>query len=209
MSRKLFIVINAGHGGVINNIPQTAGKRSPDGSFIEGTFNRIMSKKVSQALTDKGIENKCIIETEEDVRLSKRCAIANQLKKTYPDMLYLSIHANASGDSWSSATGVEVFTSTGETLSDLYAAWIVAQLAASDAIKIQSRMRYADDGSPDKEENFFELVNTSMPAVLVECGFYTNKEEVKLLSDEEFQWSEARAIAEGIRVAWEAILKNY
>ena len=37
------------------------------------------------------------------------------------------------------------------------------------------------DGDPDKESNFYVLVNTAMPAILSENFFMTNERECKTL----------------------------
>jgi len=41
------------------------------------------------------------------------------------------------------------------------------------------------DGDLDHEARFYELDKTHMPAVLIECGFFTNLQEARWLSSEE------------------------
>ncbi len=49
-----------------------------------------------------------------------------------------------------------------------------------------------------KSDRFQVLLQSKMPAVLVECGFLTNDEELKKLKDEEYQKDLAEGITQGI-----------
>ena len=49
-----------------------------------------------------------------------------------------------------------------------------------------------------KPERFQVLLQSKMPAVLIECGFLSNDEEAKKLKDEAYQESLAEGIAQGI-----------
>jgi len=68
------------------------------------------------------------------------------------------------------------------------------------ALRIQESalhlMRPSDRGV--KQANFYVLRNIFMPAVLVECGFLSNRQEEQLLRRAEHREKIARAIAEGI-----------
>lgn len=48
------------------------------------------------------------------------------------------------------------------------------------------------------ERNIYILRNASVPAVLVECGFMSNPDELKHLTEEEYQKRLAEAIYTGI-----------
>lgn len=50
-----------------------------------------------------------------------------------------------------------------------------------------------------KEARFKVLANYSMPAVLIEVGFLSNKYEARLLVNPDFQWIVSRAIFKGIK----------
>ena len=56
-----------------------------------------------------------------------------------------------------------------------------------------------DDGDPDKEENFYVLRFTSMPAVLAEFEFITNDERAAFLADPANQALLARAVFNSIQ----------
>src|SRR5690606_582249 len=102
--RKMKIVIDAGHG------PDTPGKRSPDGSLREYQFNAPVARYVAGELLH-GYENVEILLTHDDSRdvpLQERTDRANAWKAD----VFVSIHANAAGEGWSSAQGIETFVYT-------------------------------------------------------------------------------------------------
>jgi len=182
------IILDAGHGGIspFNNEYVTAGKRSPvreDGTqFYEGVNNRILVDRIYDALKANGFDVVKLVDTWKDAPLSERVAKANQLHKEKKSYL-ISIHSDAFGNGleWTSPKGVTVFTSKGETKSDYLAKWFRQELACNfDGIT-------TDRGI--KEANFYILRNTACPAVLLELGFHTNKQELTLMETE--VWREA------------------
>ncbi|PQJ91697.1 N-acetylmuramoyl-L-alanine amidase [Photobacterium phosphoreum] len=177
---KPFILLDPGHGGVINGIYQTPGKRSPlwsDGSqLFEGEFNRAITQGISQALTLRGIENKIIVPELEDISLPTRVRRANHLVTQYPvhQCLLISVHANAGGGS-----GFEIFTSRGQTDSDIIADHITHAFTQVFPNK-PLRCDYSD-GDSDKERGFYMLRKTRMAAVLTENFFMDNEVECCLI----------------------------
>ena len=117
--------------------------------------------------------------------LVKRVQIVNAIaKKT--DCLYISIHVNASAKSgWDKATGFAIYTSTGETKSDILATDIFDE--ATKLLKPigKSLRKDMSDGDPDFEENFYVLRKTICPAVLTENFFQNTKSDVEFLESEE------------------------
>jgi N-acetylmuramoyl-L-alanine amidase len=55
------------------------------------------------------------------------------------------------------------------------------------------------DGDADKESRFYVLRKTSMPAVLVEYGFFTNEKEAIKMMDPIYQEKLARLTVKGIK----------
>ena len=117
--------------------------------------------------------------------LVKRVQIVNEMaKKT--DCLYISIHVNASAkNGWDKATGFAIYTSPGETKSDILATDIFD--TAAEVLKPigKSLRKDTSDGDPDFEENFYVLRKTICPAVLTENFFQNSKEDVEWLESEE------------------------
>ena len=173
---KLFL-LDPGHGGLINGVPQTAGKRSPVWpgmpQLFEGEFNRSI---VQRLLTWGPLFNlNCvdIVASEHDVPLQDRVTRANAYTRNTPaeDLVYVSIHANAGG-----GHGIEVFTSPGVTRADAIATIIVKKLAHTfPPVRLRTDI---SEGGPDKEANLYVLKHTTMPAILTENFFMDNREEV-------------------------------
>ena len=170
----MIVLLDNGHGGLINKIYQTNGKRSPiwaDGSqLFEGEFNRAIVARIIERLSALKIQYVNICPEHEDVSLKQRVARANE----YGDAVYVSIHSNAGG-----GHGFEVFTSIGETKSDKYAS-IFAEEFENEFPNMKLRTDHTD-GDADKEADFYVLRNTRMPAVLTENFFMDNESECKEL----------------------------
>lgn len=188
MSKYLYL-FDPGHGGLLNGSYPTPGKRSPkfdDGTVLyEGVNNRDNVRRIMNQLTQMGIECRDIVNSNSDIPLSKRVQDANELNKTRK-CIYISVHSDAAGDGtlWNAASGISVYTSPGQTKSDIFAALVIDALEEQFTNSVKLRKDNTDNDE-DKEENFYVLKETSMPAVLLELGFHTNKDESKrMLTDE-------------------------
>lgn len=176
-SKYLWIFDN-GHGGIIDGVYQTPGKRSPvwdDGSILyEGEFNRAVVNRLVDKCNANGISCVNLVDTQEDISLSSRVEQANRLaKSSEKPCIYVSIHANGFSDE--AAHGWEVFTSPGETKSDKIATVLYEKAEAE--FPNQTMRPSTVDGDPDKEANFYVLIHTTMPAILSENFFMTNSKE--------------------------------
>jgi len=168
-----MILLDPGHGGLINGKYQTVGKRSPvwnDGSqLFEGEFNRAIVKGIAEKLKKLGIKHQILVNTEKDIPLSERVASANLHGYNH---FYLSVHANAGG-----GKGFEIYTSVSDTKADLLPKYFVEEVIKEfPKARIRGDML---DGDIDKEANFYVLKNTAMPAVLTENFFMDNEKECK------------------------------
>lgn len=183
--KQIKIILGTAH------LSSTPGKRSPDGKFREYVYSRKVCKAVQEELLSRGVD--CVIDYIDDdmpglnssQELVKRVQIVNSMaKKT--DCLYISIHVNASAKSgWDKATGFAIYTSPGETKSDILATDIFD--AAAELLKPTGKKFRKDmsDGDPDFEENFYVLRKTICPAVLTENFFQNTKSDVEWLESEE------------------------
>ncbi|MCH4827162.1 N-acetylmuramoyl-L-alanine amidase family protein [Planococcus halocryophilus] len=173
------ILIDAGHG------PNTPGKRSPDGKLREFYFNSAVAEEVKKQLSLDGHLVIFSHQNDFDVPLHERTQLANRLKVD----LFVSIHANAAGHTFSSANGVETF---------IYhkpqeATQRLAAMVQQSLVLITGRK---DRGV--KQADFAVLRDTHMPAILVECGFMTHKQEVELLKSPLYRKRCAQGICFGI-----------
>ncbi len=167
----MIVLLDNGHGGLINGTYQTPGKRKDwgdKGIIYEGEFNRAIVNGIIEALTVLEIPYVNIAPEYRDVRLETRVKRANR----YPasQSFYLSIHSNAGG-----GRGSEFFTSPGNTKSDRMAT-ILGQMYKKEFPDRILRTDFSD-GDLDKERRFFVLSKTKMPAVLTENFFMDNFDE--------------------------------
>ncbi|MDH7447099.1 N-acetylmuramoyl-L-alanine amidase [Aquimarina sp. 2201CG14-23] len=167
----MIVLLDNGHGGLINGKYQTPGKRKDwgdKGIIYEGEFNRAIVNGIIQELTLLKISYVNIAPEYRDVRLETRVKRANQ----YPasKSFYLSVHSNAGGGS-----GSEFYTSPGDTKSDKIAT-IFGETYKQEFPDRRLRTDFSD-GDLDKEQRFFVLSKTKMPAVLTESFFMDNLEE--------------------------------
>ena len=184
------VCIDAGHA------KNTAGKRSPDGTLREYEFNRYVAKRLKYHLERHGVQTlySCDIETDVDISLSERCALANSSGAD----VFVSIHANAHGNGaeWTSGNGWEIFIYKGSTKGK----------AIAEAIRKESISLLGLKDRGVKTDSLYVTGNTNMPAVLIEHGFYTHKEECAKLKDSAFREKCAIADAKGILaylgIAW-------
>ena len=173
------IIIDAGHG------PQTAGKRSPDGTLREFMFNEAVAMRLKKLLIAEGITVIFSHDNTRDVSLSERITLANKLKVD----AFVSIHANAYGTDWNAANGIETYTCIQPSK---------ASVVMTTQVQQALQMHTSRKDREVKKGNFAVLRETTMPAILVECGFMTNKEEANLLKSQSYQQQCAQAIAFGV-----------
>jgi N-acetylmuramoyl-L-alanine amidase len=163
------------------------GKRSPKGhlGIIEWEFDMSVSMCLESLLLEAGHDafRTMQISEPENKSLSTRRAMANGCD------LFVSVHANAAADSvWSSANGFVVFFKpSGETLATKIAATYGRQIP-------EIRPRFGGI----KPGNNLGVIPSGIPAVLIECGFVTNKVEAAFLADSKNQQRIARAISDGV-----------
>lgn len=186
---KWIICIDCGHGGMIDGKYQTAPDKMYDhGEFVfcEGVFNREVGKMFADLLCKARISYFFSTDSNYDVGLNIRTTRANNMAKLHPNKkhLYLSIHGNAAPKGAESASGIEVFTSKGDTAADPMANIFYKHL---EGMGWKMRPGKKVDGKYGKEALFYVLTKTHVPAILVELGFYTNLEETKEMSKTEVQ----------------------
>ena len=196
------IVLDFGHGGI-----DKAGRYTTRGKWhdfgngemaYEGVLNRQIGGILQSYLRSLGHQYHIVTtvnaDDPRDLSLSYRVRVAN----SYPaaETIFISIHCNAFN---SKAKGFEIFTSKGKTKSDDIAESIANEIEPFYN-KLQLKLRYDfSDGDKDKERDFYVLRRTNCPAVLLECLFFDNYEEFKLLRDPEFQKELAWRIFLGIK----------
>ena len=184
---KTLVILDNGHG------IDTPGKRSPIWSdntqLFEWKFNRIIVDNIIKYLEIAKISYIKLVTEDEDISLQERVERVNNIYNEYKGkykVYLISVHGNAAESS--NASGIEVFTSVGETKSD-----IIAEMLFKELSNLGWKLRPFRKDKLAKEENFYILKNTNCPAVLSENGFYTNEQECKKMLD--FYWQKEIALA--------------
>jgi len=169
-------MLDAGHGY------NTSGKQSPDG-LREYEFNRAVANYAKLLLENyKNVTVYFSHSDQRDVLLTARTDKANSLNVD----VFVSIHSNAFGSgAWNDVGGLETYVYLSRPPEAI-------QLAQ----KIQHNLVLATglENRGVKTADFHVLRETKMDAVLVECGFMTNRREAGLLRTETYR----KAVAEGI-----------
>jgi N-acetylmuramoyl-L-alanine amidase len=162
------------------------GKRSPQvpPGIIEWEFDMSVSMCLESLLIDAGHEAFRTMQISEP---TNKPPVTRRSIGAKAD-LFISVHANAAEDSaWSHANGFCVFhKAAGAQLARLIAASYKAAIP-------EIRPRFG--GSMHRG---YDVLPWSIPSVLIECGFMTNKTEAAFMAEPKNQQRIARAIAEGV-----------
>ena len=186
-----IIILDAGHGG------EDCGAVGVSGVY-EKDLNMAVANTVAEMLEKEGYlvvltrsEDKLLYGEDEDVKgirkisdLKNRCKIA----ESYPDSIFVSIHMNSFGDA--KYSGLQVYYSTKNEGSGI--------LATSIQNKVRELLQPNNNRKTKPGNGIYVLENIPNDAVLIECGFLTNAEECKNLSEKEYQKQLSFSIVCGI-----------
>ena len=179
---KQTVVLDSGHGG------SDSGKVGINGAK-EKEINLLIAKEIRRLLEKEKIEVIMVREKDEELGKSKvedlkyRVSLMNEKKPS----LAVSIHQNSYHEEYVKGAQVFYYGNSGD-------AERLAEL-------IQTRLKEGVDPENNRQakanESYYLLKKTSIPVVIVECGFLSNWEEAKLLQEEEYQNRIAWAVAMG------------
>lgn len=186
------IIIDAGHGGI------DGGTHSADGT-LEKDINLNIALKLKDILQSFGIKVITTRETDESIhsdgvqgiRNQKISDIKNRLHiiETTENAVFISIHQNYYTQP--KYNGAQIFYSKNNPLSE-----ILAQSIRGAIINNLQKENTREIKKSGKE--IYLLNSATVPAVMVECGFLSNKAEADLLKTEDYQQKMAFFIAMGI-----------
>ena len=179
---KRLVIIDAGHG-----LPD-GGAVATDGT-IESELNLIIAKAVYTKLTDAGIN--CILTRKDEnsiftegntIHSKKVSDIKNRVNiaSENPDALVISIHMNTYPDP--NVSGTQVFYKLTSSISKDIATEL------QNAVNINFQNNNVKKIKPIPKNVYF-FKNISNDAILIECGFLTNKYDLERLKSFEFQQS--------------------
>jgi N-acetylmuramoyl-L-alanine amidase len=188
----ITIIIDAGHGGidggavgvdniVEKNINLSIALKLRDMLLING-FNVIMTRETDMSIHDD------IAKTAKEIKTSD---LHNRMKimQDNPEALFISIHQNKFEKA--SSKGTQVFYGTNNFESEYLA--MALQNTVREAIQNENKREIKPATS-----SLYLLDKTQNVAVMVECGFLSNKDEAYLLISDDYQNKMAFSIYAGI-----------
>ena len=177
----IVVVIDAGHGG------EDGGTVGVNGCY-EKDINLSMAMKLKTYLSSMGV--RCVLTRNSDTLLYDRNVNYEGRKKhldmlarleitnSYENAIFVSIHQNAFPQE--KYKGLQIYYSESNDSSAEIAKSIEEQV--KKALQPQNnRISKASGG------NIYLLDNLQCPAILIECGFLSNKEECELLCTDGYQ----------------------
>ncbi|GAB4292118.1 MAG: N-acetylmuramoyl-L-alanine amidase [Oscillatoriaceae cyanobacterium] len=173
-NQRVVIVVDPGHGGSDAGAIGIGGLREKD-------LNLDVGLQVAQILEQNGIQAVLTRRDDRDVELEPRTVLANRINAD----LFVSIHANAIDMSRPDVNGIETYYyESGRALAEYIHRSILESFDVNDRGVRRAR--------------FYVLRHTNMPAVLVEMGFVTGRDDARMLADPAQRQRMAQAIARGI-----------
>ena len=175
------------------------------GAVLEKDLTLDVAQRVDRLLQASGVATVMTRVGDTYVSLADRAAFANRVS----DCIFVSIHFYE--DNQPVSSGVETYYAAQQiTPGSFMSSWLPflwRALAASPNVESQSlagfiqealvaRTRALDRGT--KPRQFFVIANVTSPAVLVEGGFLTSKEDISRLASEDYREEIAAAISDGI-----------
>lgn len=175
------VCLDPGHGpGTVNG--------SPDGTYKEREFTWDLYTRVKPLLEAAGLKV-VVTRTENDKpSLTARAQVSN---RAGADLL-VSLHSNAAGNGgWYDARGFMIYTSAGpDSAPRNQAAKSIIEAAKAAGVLVR--------GSGLAHNPYTVLTAATAPAVLIEYGFHTSREDVALLKDSAYRDKLAKATVSGI-----------
>lgn len=189
---KPLIIIDAGHGG------KDGGAVAPDGTE-EQYLNLSIALKMNDYLIKKGYKTLLIRDDNNSIhdvnantiKEQKVSDIRNRLRisENHKNSLYISVHQNYFTES--KYSGTQVFYSPNNPESEVLASFVQKSVVMNLQPDNTRQIKKCD-------KSVYLMFKTNAVAILAECGFLSNPEELEKLKSEDYQNKMAQAICDGI-----------
>ena len=179
-----LLILDAGHA------KNTPGKNNAKENFYEWEFNNDMQYKIKSRCEELGIKvflTNPNPDKVSDISLTTRASLANDywLRNSKPKSIFISLHANAFSNA--SARGTETYVAkNASTTSKNF-----AKVLNNEIVKTMKELDPTAKDRGVKSENFTVIYKALMPSVLIEYGFYSNLEDLKILKNNKDELVEA------------------
>ena len=167
-----YVIIDPGHGG--------HDRGANNGLVYEKHLALDTALRLEHYLKQHGIRTKMTRRSDVFISLSRRASIGNRYRKS----IFVSVHYN---HTWKrDPRGLETYYHSAEG----------KKLALHVQRRITSKLRTPNRGV--KYGRFYVLRHSKNPAILVECGFVSNRRERARMKKAWYRQSLAEGIGEGI-----------
>ena len=192
-----IVIIDPGHGGQDSGTIKTG--------LVEKDLALDVAHRLEQNLRLRGLVTLLTRSDDSYVSLQERANIANN----QPDAVFVSIHFDEAGRA--AATGIETYYAAHRiSLPERVASWLPFLQRTSNEtpdLESQSLAAFIQESAVaqtqatnrgTRPQQFYVIANVRHPAVLVEGGFLTNKDEAMKLTNADYREQMAAGIADGI-----------
>ena len=179
-----LLILDSGHA------KSTPGKNNASQNFYEWEFNNDMQYKIKSRCEELGIKvflTNPNPQSVSDIALGVRAKSANDywIKNNKPKSIFISLHANAYSSA--SARGTETYTANNASSTSKN----FAKVLNNEIVKTMKELDVNAKDRGVKTENFTVIYKALMPSVLIEYGFYSNLEDLKILKNNQAELVEA------------------
>jgi N-acetylmuramoyl-L-alanine amidase len=201
LNKTYIVVIDAGHGGT------DRGSISPSSKVTEAELTLQFAKAVKAANNNPNLKIVLTRETDITNTVQEKADFANAQKAD----LFISLHCNDAAPiqhengvkESNPAKGMEMYIANKEKAVNYSANAIFANELAN-SIKDLNHF----SGIKSRNAGIWVLQAVKCPAVLIEAGFITNQEDLKLMLDAGFQKKFAAGLLEGVQSYLSSIEQN-
>ena len=196
------IIIDAGHGG-------EDGGAVVQNDIVEKDINLAIAQKTNEFLSLLGFQTYMVRDSDKLIydndsktqRQKKNSDLRNRLSlmNKFENCIYISIHQNKFEDGrvW----GAQTFYSPNDENSPILAEFVQSSIIS--LIQPNNKRVIKKTGT-----NVFVIYNATKPAIMVECGFMSNNDELLKLKDNNYQNQMSFSISNGILNYYISEVKN-
>ena len=196
------IIIDAGHGG-------EDGGAVVQNDIVEKDINLAIAQKTNELLSLLGFQTYLVRDSDKLIydsdsktqRQKKNSDLRNRLSlmNKFENCIYISIHQNKFDDD--KVWGAQTFYSPNDENSPILAEFVQSSIIS--LIQPNNKRVIKKTGT-----NVFVIYNATKPAIMVECGFMSNNDELFKLKDNNYQNQMSFSISNGILNYYISEVKN-
>ncbi|HVM89174.1 MAG TPA: TonB family protein [Puia sp.] len=188
--KKVTVVVDAGHGGKYNGTISSSGVQEKD-------INLAIAKEIEQLAKDYNIN--VIMTREKDQAVGNANSLSEDLQNRINIAsannadAFISIHVDADITPTTDKSGFGIFIPT--IITDNYNKSKTLASAITEELK---NVYTTEEKLKERDKGVAVLDKNSVPAIMIECGYITNKKDIDFIMNPSNQEKIARHILQGI-----------